>query len=286
MSLSVSETSQSAPHDERARSRPLGRRILGLLTLFLAAAGLLLSLAGAVGVWVIKKPVTDRATSLFGRVEAALDLADKGLGEVNLSLSRAAERLDSAREEQKKLAQQPQPDSALRRVLVRTVQQSIAPEFGAANEKLHTVAEAAVVVNSILEDVANFPFLDRLAGLDIERLTNMNSRLADVGPAAWELSRLLGEPDSEAVNTQFSRIDGSLNTMQGFISEYGLRVTEVRQRTEDLKSETFSWITPAAILISVVCAWIALSQVGLLSHAWSWWNSPPCASNARPGGDG
>jgi hypothetical protein len=248
------------------------KRILAGFTLLLGAAVLLLSLAGGVGIWMVKEPVTDRATRVFGRIEAALDIADKGLDQVKKSLARAAERLDSVRDEQKKLAQKPQKINPLRRLLARKVQQNIAPEVGDAQEKLHTVAEAAVVVNSVLEDVGNLPFLSA-AGLDSDRLKEINNRLATVGPAAWELSRLFGEPEGDAgdASTQLSLVEKALKTMQGLIAEYEPQLTQVRQRTEALKSKTLSWITPAAIAVSLVCFWIALSQVSVLSHAWSWW---------------
>jgi hypothetical protein len=233
---------------------------------------LLVSLAGGVGVWVVKGPVMARATRVLGRVEAALDVAAQNLDQVKRTLARAAERLDGAREEQRKLAQDPGATSVLRSTLARTVRQKIAPEFGDANEKLHTVAEAAVVVNSVLEDVGNFPLLS-VSGLDIDRLTEMNTRLADVGPAAWELSRLLGStgPDADAAAGQLSRIDRALKVLGGMIAEFEPRLTEVRQRAEELKSRALPWVTPAAVLISVVCFWTALSQVSLMSHALSWW---------------
>jgi hypothetical protein len=262
----------------------VGKRILAGLILLLSTVVLLLSLAGGVGVWVVKEPVTAKATRTFERIEAALDVAERNLDQVKTSLNRAAERLDSAREEQRKLAQEPQPNSAFQRIAARKVLPRIAPDLGNAHEKLHTVAEAAVVVNSMLEDVGNFPLLS-VTGLDVERLTEINNRLAEVGPAAWDLSRLLGEPgpepDADAAGAQLSRIERTLQTMQGLIAEYQSRVTEARQRAEALKSRTLSWITPAAILISVVCFWIALSQVSLMSHAWSWWKrSAP--STPRP----
>jgi hypothetical protein len=121
------------------------RRMLAGLTLLLSTMMLLLSLGGGVGVWRVKEPVTDKATRVFGRLEAALDLAEQNLAQVKTSLTRAPERLDSAREEQGKLAQEPQRSSALGRTLARTVQRSVAPELGNAHEKLHAVAEAAVV---------------------------------------------------------------------------------------------------------------------------------------------
>ena len=157
------------------------------------------------------------------------------------------------------------------RFLARTVQQRLAPELGNAQETLHTVAEAAVVVNSILEDVGSFPLLET-SGFDLTRLSDMNSRLADVGPAAWELSRLLGDtsPDSEA---QASRIEQTLQTLPALIADYQAQVAEIRQRVDVIKAKVLFWMTPGAILISFVFFWIALSQVGMMAHARSWWRT-------------
>src|SRR5262249_6015476 len=141
-----------------------------------------------------------------------------------------------------------------------------------AHEKLHTVAEAAVVVNSVLEDVGNFPLLS-VTGLDTDRLTEMGNRLGNVGPAAWELGRLLSEPESgsDTASTQLSRIDRTLQSMHGWIEGFEPRVAEVRLRTEDLKSRVLSGISPVAVVVSLVCFWVALSQVSVMFHAWSWW---------------
>jgi hypothetical protein len=48
-------------------------------------------------------------------------------------------------------------------------------------------------------------------------------------------------------------------------------VPEARRRTEELKSRTLPWITPAAVVISVVCFWVAFSQLNLMCRGWSWW---------------
>jgi hypothetical protein len=98
--------------------------------------------------------------------------------------------------------------------MARTVQRSLAPEFDDAHEKLHAVAEAALVVNTALEDVGNIPFLSA-AGLDTKQLTEMNSQLAKVSPAALQLSRLLGETDS----SQLSRIERVLQRMQRLMAD-------------------------------------------------------------------
>src|SRR5262245_5752932 len=101
------------------------KRILAGLTFLLGAAGLLLSLAGGVGVWMVREPVTVKATRVFDRIEAALDKADKGLDHVKTSLARASERLNTVRDQQRQIAQEPRRSDPLRRLVVRTVQQSI-----------------------------------------------------------------------------------------------------------------------------------------------------------------
>jgi hypothetical protein len=244
-------------------------RLVAGLVFLVSLVGLLLSAAGGVGVWVVKGPATDRAVRIFGRVGSALDVADDGLDHVQASLARAAERLDEVRQEQRKLAREAPRNGVLGRTLARTVQQRVAPELGDAHKTLTTVAEAAVVVNSVLEDVGNVPFLST-SGLDLDRLTEMNNRLADVGPAAWELSRRLGESESDA-DAQASRIEQALETMRAMVGDYQNRVKEARQRTDELKARTLAWITPAAIIISFVCFWIAVSQISLMAHACSWW---------------
>jgi hypothetical protein len=253
------------------------RRILAGLVFLVALAVLLLSVGAGIGVWIVKEPVTSRAKWVFGRVDAALDVAEQGLEHAETSLARATERLDNVKQEQRNLAQKPRTiQQGLMARMARTVQQKLAPELTDAHETLHHVAEAAVVVNSVLEDFGNFPLLS-VTGLNIEGLDQMNSRLADVGPRAWELSRLLGAPepgpesDPAAAGTELSRVEQTLETVRGFVSDYQSQVQQASQRTEELKTKVFSWITPAAILISLVCFWIAVSQVSLMFHARSWW---------------
>lgn len=248
------------------------KRSLVVLLFLVSLAVLIASVAGGVGVWVAKEPVITKITGVHRRIGSALDLAEANLEQVKASLARAGERLDSAREEQRKIAQQPQQGGALRRLLARQVQQRLVPELGNAHEKLHTVAEAAVVVNSILEDVGNIPFLST-SGLDLDSITEMNNSLANVGPTAWELSRLLGEADANSAeaDAQLAQIERVLLSMKGMIATNEPRLVEIRQRVDEVKSKSLQWILPATILISALCFWIALSQVSMMFHACSWW---------------
>ena len=248
------------------------RRILAVIALILSTVGLLLSLLAGAGVWIVERPARVKAANVFGRIETALVVADQNLTQLKASLARATERLEQVGQEQRKLAQAPRRADPTRRFLARTVKQRIAPEFTDAREKLHTVAEAAIVVNSMLDDVGNFPLLS-VAGLEMDGLAAMNSRLGEVGPAAWELSRLFvePEPDTKGEAEELSRIERTLNAVRELIAEFEARLAEFRQRTLALRSKIMPWITPAAVVISLACFWVALSQFSVLCRAWTWW---------------
>jgi hypothetical protein len=153
--------------------------------------------------------------------------------------------------------------------MARTVQKKVAPNFGDAHQDLQTVAEAAVLINSLLDDVAELPFLSA-KGFDTSRLQDLNAKLAQVGPGAWELSRLLGdgEPDTE-VDEQMARIERTLNTLQEGIRDYQTEAKQIRQRATDVKTKTLHWIDVTPILASIASFWIALSQLCVLARAWS-----------------
>lgn len=247
------------------------QRILAIVMLLLGVASLLISLGCGVGAWIVKRPVTDKATMVFGHIDGALAMAQQNLDLVKIGLNRAADRLNSARDEQRQLAQAPQQNPMMRRMLARQVQQRVAPEISESHEKLHTVAEAAIVVNSVLGDFGDLPFVGS-TGLDLSGLTQLNDRIGELGPAAWELSRLLGDPapDANATGVQFSRIEQSLKSAQLLISTYEPRLTEVRERSAEARARTLQGITPAVVLISVFFFWVAISQLVMLYHGWRW----------------
>src|SRR5262245_11901030 len=157
-------------------------RVLILLVVVVAVAALLLSLTVGIGVWVVKGRVTDFATRKFDKAEAALDKADRGLTLVNATLANAAERLEAVRQEQRSI---PRNNNLARRLMARTVQQTIAPQLGEAQGTLSTIAEALVVVNSVLEDTAELP--TESVGLDADQLTRLRGQLSQTTPAVWEL---------------------------------------------------------------------------------------------------
>jgi hypothetical protein len=71
-----------------------------------------------------------------------------------------------------------------------------------------------------------------------------------------------------------SKVENLLTSLLALVSDYQNQVKQVRQQTTALKAKVFAWITPAAILVSVVSFWIAVSQLCIMSRSWSWIRQP------------
>src|ERR1043166_553572 len=241
------------------------KRVVAILTLLVSVLVLIGSLAASVGLWFIWSPVTERTTRVFGRIESALDKVDNGLAQVRRSLDRALEHLATARKEHLAEDKGPKPKISGRKTMALTLQRKFAPELDDAVDKLGTVAGAAVVVNSVLKDMGEMPALS----LDHDRLTEVNRGLAKLGPAAWELSRLLGDSE-ENTDEQFSRIENDLRAFGATLTEYESKVRLVREQADQLKDQVQRWTSFTVIAGSALFLWIALSQVCMLKHAWAW----------------
>src|SRR5262249_46138019 len=91
--------------------------------------------------------------------------------------------------------------------------------------------------------------------------------------SAWKLGRLLGEPGvtDDEEGTNLSQVEQAIQSVRQLLADFEPRLAEVRARTEAVENKANWWLANGPIIISVACAWIALSQISLLVAAWSGW---------------
>ena len=97
------------------------RRIMAVLFLLLGGAGVLLCLAGMVGVWPARTHVESRLSLLFGRVEGLLTAGSEDLRIVRGAIARSRESLV---EFKKTPAPMPE-DAGKRKLLLKTLSRTL-----------------------------------------------------------------------------------------------------------------------------------------------------------------
>jgi hypothetical protein len=254
---------------------PWIRRGFGLLVVLVAVVFLAAALGGSIGVWFVREPLTARATRVFDRVEAGLDASERGLGLANASLRKAAESVEAVQNGQAQLGRDAGQNRRALRLIASQIDRSLAPQVEDTRRRLLSVAEAAVAVESVLGDLNEFPSVS-VSGPGAERVQQTQAKLTELAALAQQLSGMVKDRGaaegtaSARVGTSVVNIAEVLQAIQALAAEIEERVASARQEVARLQSRTLTAIERGTVVVSLVLLWIALAQVSLLAHAWSW----------------
>jgi hypothetical protein len=252
------------------------KRTVALILMVLSAAGVVLGIAGVVGVWVVRPPLTERTDHAFGRVETALDQTGDTLRALDLLLKRAAENLKEVRETAPRPGGNVANADTLRQKAARQVTESLIPGLGDVRPKLLQLIETTAVANSILGDLQEMP-AGTLPYLDRDRLSKMDAHVTELSSATQDLANVFGAPAGRAdadADQVISRIEDALTRVTALIQEYRDKVEEVRGRAYAIHAQVHAGIQWAAVVATFVLLWFAVAQVSLFAHAWSWLRAP------------
>lgn len=259
--------------------RPV-RWLLSVLVMVVAVVVGLAALAGGVGVWVVKAPLTARTTQLLDRADKALEVAGVALREADTSLDRALASVQSVKEGHARLTGNTAQDRPALSLIALSLQDGLLPQVHDARQRLLVAAEAAVAIQSVLGGIGDFPLLS-ISPLDQERLQQVSTDLGRVGASAQELRAMLTSAAGgdgvapAAVGSRAGDIQQVLQEVRVLAAEYARKVAQVRTEVGTLRSRVLAWIGPATVVVSALLFWIALSQVSVLAHAWSWLRKGP-----------
>ena len=252
------------------------KRIVGAVVVLLSALGFLAGLAGVAGVWAARQYLDGGAVRVFARVESALEVARRGARQVNDVLDKSEASLRQLKDAPAAAIDDPAKRLALRLAASQLTSDSSSQEV---RDNLTAVAQAAVVANTVLENVGNLP-LEPGTDLNAEGVRDLSARLTEAASLARQLDAMLddGAATPEAVRDRTSRIDAALTAVHAVTSEFEARVGRFSEREQEWKVRVFMWLNVGAVVATVLFLWFVLSQVSLLLHGWSWlWKRPSSA---------
>jgi hypothetical protein len=253
------------------------RRALALVSVLLSLVFFVACAAGIAGAWVVKKPLTERATRLFTRTEAILNETAENLQGARNVLKQAQQSLGTVQANSLKLGDDPKQNSPIVQSIVQQVASNLAPKVGDVRQTLGSVTEAAVVANTVLDNLNEIPLVS-VSHLDTDQLQATSDQLTTLAAKAQQLSALLPEKNAKdasaaAVNGPAASMEDILRTLQSVADEYEPRVVELKDRVGEVRSHLVRWIDWGTIGLTLVLGWLALSQVSMLCHGWGWLRS-------------
>src|SRR4029077_15641478 len=109
-----------------------------------------------------------RVNDTHGRAEVMITEVRDSLDQVSRRLRQTERELDTMRQREENLAAQPPDERNTRRALSLRAMAAVKPNLGDAREKLLKSVEAGLVLNGLLEALAETPLVERTS-IDTDR---------------------------------------------------------------------------------------------------------------------
>ena len=270
------------------------RRILGVLVMIAGILGLVLSLTGLVGVWVLKPTVAEYAASTIVTLNDSITTSQQVMEITGQALGATVESVDALSTMLSTTATSVQDTQPVLDQVNAILGETLPSTLEAATTSLKSAQEAAAVLDSAIKSLDTFRTVLSavpLIGGFIEQPTqayNPQVALADsLGELATnlgglpdkftEMSANLGKADDSLVTIQASltTMSSSVGRISQSLSEYEAMVTQSQSSMDDLKAvltniqDNLSTILNAvALVLTLFFLWLLAAQVVILSQGW------------------
>jgi len=230
---------------------------------------LILCVAGIVGCWYLRAEAIRRMEATLGRaVEITADVRDS-LDQVVLRLRQTERELASIRQREEGLAARPPEERTARRALSRTALAALKPGLGDAREKLVKSVEAGLVLNGLLEALAETPLVER-TNIDTDRLKDSSARLSELIEQADRLAAALAGPPAAQPDAtpaeESARLSGVIAAIIARAEEGSRRAGAGGERIADKRGRVAYWIDLIALTLTAAFVWIGAGQLCLLTR--------------------
>jgi hypothetical protein len=249
------------------------RRFVGLLALLLATVGFLGCVAGTVAIWQIRGKATTKVEDIAAKAQSGL----KRVSAANLRIKEALEkaRADVAKvnKDSTHLASGDAEKQRLERDFLRVyIKQNVSPKVRDLGDQLGTVADAAAAVSSLLESFEELPLAQKgqFHPDKVKRLAELAGQLP--GPLE-KLQGVLGDGNKSSsadVSRAANDVDAVLKRCVDTVDDWQTDLDTASKEVTRIENESVTWLTYIAIIVTVVCTWMALGQLSLFAHGLKW----------------
>lgn len=238
------------------------RRLLGAVVLLLSTLVFVGSVVGVVAVWKLRQDAVQRVEDVTARLDAGLDRAVAAAQPVHRSLETIHKDVEQVKTDTEDL----EPGKEKNRL--------VAAYFRTVAQRLATYADASGTAASLLREVREVPFAQ--SGLiDPDRVDRAAGRAAQLAASARKLQTDLGGEDKQLTEQELlaaaSEADAGLQTCGEMVTGWQSDVGAMRAELPAIKSRVLHGLTLSALALTVLCAWVGVSQVSLFAHGWKWY---------------
>jgi hypothetical protein len=253
---------------------------MGLLRRLVAAVVLLLSTVGNVGcvaailsIWMLSQGVSERVRRVTDKVDVGLQRASAANQNAQIAMEKARADVAHVDKESEDLGDGGKKSRRAARTIRALIQQQAGPSMDELGGRLSTLSDCAVAVSSLLESFQEVP-LARASRVDSDQLKRRADEAQRLSSILRRLEETVGDGDSgtsrQEVAAAKSKVDLVLQKCQVTVDAWQSDLDGARDDLVHVKAKLLGWLTCAAIVVMVLCAWVGAGQISLFAHALRW----------------
>jgi hypothetical protein len=249
------------------------RRFVAVLVMILSTVVFIGCIAGMIGVWIARQKASEKVQDLSARLEVGLRRASAADLEAQRALEKASGNLATVNKESAKLSGGDEQNRFTTSLIRGVIQAQAGPRINEVYGRLAMFSDTAVVAASLLQSLQESPLgTDRQ--IEPEKLDRLSDQASQLAAAFQKLRGVVGEGDTPAsekdVVDATREVDRILQKCLSVVTDIRSDLDTARDDVPRIKAEILGWMQLAAIVVTVVCAWVAVSQVSLFAHGWKW----------------
>jgi hypothetical protein len=270
------------------------RRSLGVLVMIAGILGLVLSLAGLVAVWMVRSTVTSYAEATILTLDDSITTSKEVMGITEQALGATVDSVNALSTMLGASADSVGETMPILTELNTLMGEQLPATMTSAVESLRTAQQSAEVVDAAIVSLDAFrfllgeaPLLSGLVSLPEEpydpetsladSLGELASNLEGLPVTFTEMSGNLDTADDNllTVQTSLNTMSESVGVISSSLSEYRSMVSQSQSSMEnlrsiltDLRANLGTILNGAAIVLTLVLAWLLAAQVVILSQGW------------------
>lgn len=270
------------------------RRAVSLAELLLGGLGVVISIAGTVGVWLLASRLSHVADDVFARIDSTLVAVQRTVGNTAERVHAARITADDVERGLKDWAKEATRDRLASKLDIEGKTERLetgleqADRWLAISESsLQLVGEALDLVNSGGDRAGTGP-VDRLLGEiallrsrmseAIESVKTVRERIAGAGG-----EKSLGERMGQATRLAV-RVIATLGPIESRLTDIKARLSEIRRTARNANATVRRWTWTAAIVITLLVLWMAAGQFSLCRAGWKGLQRGPANQPPNSGG--
>jgi hypothetical protein len=252
------------------------RRIVGILLVIAASAGIIFSLVGLVEVWRYRPIVTKTVIDNLALVDQSLNTTQEVLTIVGQVVQTTTTDVASLQATTKALSLTIHNTDPMLDSLISLTSKDFPAAVRATQTSLASAQSSALIIDNLLAALTSIPFSPVAAykpdvplhtalaqvstslNILIPSLATINDSLTD---GKTNLSTV--EAELTAISETTPGINNSLANAQSVIDQYKAVTTQLKANVEAAQLEALTWIRAITWILSFVIGWLLIAQLGL-----------------------